>query len=88
MCSNSKDKIGRLVNDTQVVVEKWRQKVSDIRSCHRWLLYVCMPKLMQLYRLIESSVEVKERVDPIIHEVSFIMTNSATDLDTLREVCI
>ncbi len=88
ICSNSKDKIDRLVNDTQVVVEKWRQKVSDLRSCHKWLLYFCMPKLMQLYLLIHSPIEVKERVDPIIHEVSFLMTNSATDLDDLREVCI
>ena len=87
MCSNSKDTIDRLVNDTQVVVEKWRQKVSDLRICHNWLLYFCMPKLMHLYRLIESSVEV-ERVDLIIHEVSFLTTNSATDLDNLREVCI
>ncbi len=87
MCSNSKDKIDRLVNDTQVVVEKWRQEVFDFRSCHMWLLYFCMPKLMQLYRLIQSSVEDKERVDPIVHEVSFL-TNSTTDLDKLREVCL
>ncbi len=86
MCSNSKDKIDRLVNDTRVVVEEWRQEVSDLRSRHKWLLYFCMPKLMQLYRLIQSSVEVKEKVDPLIHEVSFLMNNNATDLDNLRKV--
>lgn len=73
------------VQTTQQLLGEWMQEVAMLRSRYNWLLYVNMPKLLQLYHLVHSLEPADEaRVNSIVHEVSFLAPNKHEERETLR----
>ena len=68
------------------MLTEWTKTVSQLQGCCHALLYLSMPKLLQLYRLLHcpSDMDRKERADKVLHEVSFIAANSSTERQKLR----
>lgn len=85
-CSCLKDEVNAMVHETQLLVTKWTQQVSELRSCYTWLLYFSVPRMLQLYQLINSTgLSDGEKVDRIVHEVSFLTVSQPEEIERLRQ---
>lgn len=84
-CSHTKESIDGKVQETQTLIKGWNCEVTRLRDQYSWLLYFSVPKMMLLYKAICSLFRGEEkRVDEIVHEVSFLMTNLPADREKLR----
>ena len=86
-CSKCKKDLESMVQEAQNLVAKWNHEVSELQARFHWLLYLSVPKILQLNQLINnnSSDEGEWKVDRIIHEVSFLMSNQPIEKEKLRK---
>lgn len=85
LCSTAKGEVDRLVQDTQQKLSDWKHKMSELLNHHQWLLFLSMPKLLQLYKLIISTnKDNKKRNDMIVQEVSLLVPNNSSEQKKLR----
>lgn len=71
-CSTPTEDVNAMVQDTQLTVSNWTREVTKLRSDYPWLLFFSIPRMLQLYKLINSH---EREVDKIVHEVSFLAAN-------------
>ena len=83
----AKAEVDAQVQNTQLLLENWTQEVAVLRSRYQWLLYLNMPKLMQLYHILHNVLTLDSRhgVDSILHEVSFLALNNNRERRKLRK---
>ncbi len=85
-CSTPKAEVDDKVQNTQQLLVSWTQEVTGLRSWYHWLLYLNMPKLLQLYHLLHQPGPVSsDTVDSIVHEVSFLAPNSPSEREKLQD---
>ena len=82
-CSMCKEDLESIVQEAQHSVTKWNHEVSELHTRFSWLLYLSVPKILQLYQLINAS-DAGEKVDKIIHEVSFLMSNLPNERNKMQ----
>ena len=90
-CSRRKEEVDVKVQEMQLLVTKWNQEVSHLRASYTWLLYFSLPKILQLNQLIQLEGADTEKVDRIVHEVSFLAISQPLEREKLSEgvkVCI
>ena len=90
-CSMAKVKVDAQVQLSQQRLGAWTQEVADLRTRCHWLLYLNMPKLLQLYHFLHlQGAADTSRVDNIVHEVSFLCPNTDMERKKLRArvVCL
>ena len=84
-CSTAKSEVEAQVQLSQMLLGAWTQEVADLRTRCHWLLYLNMPKLLQLYHLLHlQGAAGPTRVDNIVHEVSFLAPNTEMERKKLR----
>ena len=82
----AKAEVDAQVQDIQLLLENWTQEVTVLRSRYQWLLYLNMPKLMQLYHILHNVLtDSRHGVDSILHEVSFLALNNNGERQKLRK---
>ena len=84
-CSNHKEEVDVKVQEIQLLVTKWNHEVSHLRASYTWLLYFSMPKILQLNQLIQLEGTDPEKVDRIVHEVSFLTISQPLEREKLSE---
>ncbi len=56
--------------EAEAVLEEWVDKLEEVHSHYKWLLFFRAPKLMMLY---ETLVAEKPSIPTIINEVGFLL---------------
>ena len=76
-----------MVNNTICQIADWKDEIDRLCAQYTWLLYFSVPKMLSLYRLICSNLraEDREKVEEIVHEVSFLVTNTQSERNKLRQ---
>ena len=75
------------VKEVQNLVTEWYQEMSNLQDQYTLLLYFSVPKILLLYKLLNSScLEEGEncRVDNIFCEISFLVNNQLVEKEKLR----
>jgi len=80
-CSIDRRNADARVKETEVTLESWRKRVSELRSQYDWLLFFSIPKILNLYNLMSSG---EDKMDQIVAEVSFLCRNNQASRDTKR----
>lgn len=75
-----------MVHDTLCQIANWKDEMDCLCTQYSWLLYFNVPKMLSLNKLICSSLcaEDVEKVEKIVYEVSFLVTNTQSERDKLR----
>lgn len=87
-CSNTKESMESIVEQTQLSITEWSKEVSHLRTQYTWLLYFSVPKMLLLYWLIRSSCQGEKMLDEIVHEVSFLMINQPEEREKLSKAVL
>ena len=75
-----------LLQRTKKDIAEWSQWISEQRDNHPWLLFFSIPRIIQLQEAVKSSIPDKqERLDKILHEVSFLITNQRLERERLQQ---
>ena len=69
--------------DTERLVQKWSENVSQLRREYSWLLFFSVPKLLLLYSLVD---EQEPNLAAIVAEISFLFENSVKVRENLTTV--
>lgn len=86
-CSRPREAVNATVQDTQLLLTRWTQQVAELRACYSWLLYLSVPRMLQLHQLLlgPADLGLGERVDRIVHEVSFLAASRPEEIERLRQ---
>ena len=82
-CSIREEDLESMVQTAQHSVTKWNREVSILQDRFSWLLFLSVPKILQLNKLIQASHD-EGKAGKIIHEVSFLMSNQHNEGEKLH----
>ena len=70
------------LRDMQILLTSWKTTVTELRRQHQWLLFISVPKLLQIYRLIQreegsdEEEKTEEYADKLIREMMLLISNN------------
>ena len=71
------------VSETEMMLTKWMQSVSELRDQYNWLLFFSMPKLLHLSHLLQEETL---NMELIVHEISFLCCNEQATLKSVQKM--
>ena len=77
-CSQDKSQVDMQIKNTEQQLSDWKEKILQLQSQYKWLLYFNMPKLLQLYSLLNCP-DVEEKVGAILNEMNFLACRKIED---------
>ncbi len=73
------------VRETEVNLESWKKRVTELRSQYDWLLFFSIQKILRLYKLVSVCEERHEQLDEIVAEISFLCKNDEATRQNLKQ---
>ena len=85
-CSIGEIEVNEMVKKTNCIADRWGSDINNIQNEYTWLLYLGIPKILQLFSFMNGN----DKADKIFHEISFLFSQHSR-IETFKvdiEVCI
>ena len=74
-----------MVQVKQQEVANWGSQMAEVRINYPWLLFFNIPRMLQLYNLIQPVPNEHYELDEIVHEFSFLIVNQPEEIAKFKE---
>ena len=85
LCGVDRTNADDRVRKTEVHLENWKKRVTELRSQYDWLLFFSIQKILRLYKLVSVCEERDKQLDKIVAEISFLCKNDVATRQNLKQ---
>ena len=73
------------VRETEINLDSWKKRVTELRSNYDWLLFFSIQKILRLYKLVSVCEGRHEQLHEIVAEISFLCQNDEATRQNLKQ---
>ncbi len=84
-CGINRTNADARVRETEVNLESWKKRVTELQYKYDWLLFFSVQKILRLYELVSVCEGRDEQLDKIVAEISFLCQNDEATRQNLKQ---